>query len=331
MIYSILLPYFLQLLFCTSDIRPPAQPDSGPGGGAYQHSDFRVTDASQEADGYWLYEPDAPRPDSAHVIVFTHGYGALNPMIYGGWIRHLVRKGNIVIFPRYQKNLLAPPPEEFPANVATAIRNALLRLDSADHVRPITRDFSLVGHSYGGVISANLGVHYASLGIPQPKAMLLCSPGSGPFKGAVLNRYDSLPPDLKILIMVSERDHVVGDKFGKLVFNTAPQVKMRNLLRQYPDSHGSPSIDAGHNESYFLDEEFDSGLRNMTTRRAMRIGSKNAVDYFGYWKLFDALLSCQRSGEDCNIAFGNSPEQRFMGEWSDGKAVRELEVSVPQE
>ncbi|MEZ4892408.1 MAG: hypothetical protein R2778_05270 [Saprospiraceae bacterium] len=55
------------------------------------------------ADGYWLFEPADPKPDSAEVVVFLHGYGAYNPMAYGKWIKHLVAKGNIVIYPRYQK------------------------------------------------------------------------------------------------------------------------------------------------------------------------------------------------------------------------------------
>ncbi|MEM9921124.1 MAG: alpha/beta hydrolase [Bacteroidota bacterium] len=319
----------LQLLLA-SDIHPPAQPEKGPGGAVYQSRDVVFTDRSQEVDGYWLYEPDNPRMDSAHVIVFVHGYGAMNPMIYGGWIKHLVRKGNIVIFPRYQKNLFSPPPEDFPYNTAKAIKDALAFLDTTDHIKPITRHLTLVGHSYGGVISANLAVNYDDLGIPKPKAIFLCTPGSGPFKGAVLPDYGGLPEDLKLLVMVSDRDRVVGDKFGLRVFNTAPQVATRNFIRQYPDKHGDPNIDASHSEPYFLDEEFDSGLRNITARRALYIGKKNAVDYFGYWKLLDAMIDCQRAGTHCEFAFGNTEEQRYMGQWSDGTAVRELEVTLPK-
>ncbi|MBT4776567.1 MAG: T9SS type A sorting domain-containing protein, partial [Crocinitomicaceae bacterium] len=44
------------------------------------------------------------------------------------------------------------------------------------------------------------------------------------------------------------------------------------------------------------------------------------------WKLADALLSCTFYGIDCEYAFGDTPQQRFMGSWSDGTSVTELEV-----
>ena len=52
------------------------------------------------------------------------------------------------------------------------------------------------------------------------------------------------------------------------------------------------------------------------------------VSNFG--KLMDALMDCVREGENCNIAFGDTPEQRSLGRWSDGTAVREMEVFEPE-
>jgi len=51
-------------------------------------------------------------------------------------------------------------------------------------------------------------------------------------------------------------------------------------------------IRAGHNETYCVDEFFDTGVRNYTAKKALRITQTNAVDYYGYWKLFDALIAC---------------------------------------
>ena len=89
------------ILLC-AQITGPEQPLAGPGGKAYLHQQVHFQDFASEADGYWLFEPIAPKPDSADVIVFLHGYGAIDPSIYGHWIRHLVLQGNIVIYPRYQ-------------------------------------------------------------------------------------------------------------------------------------------------------------------------------------------------------------------------------------
>ena len=163
-------------------VTPPSQNLTGPGGMEYVCDSVRFLSYADQPDGYWLFEPISEGIDSAHVVVFTHGYGAYNPMVYGDWIRHIVRKGNIVIFPRYQKNLTSPKTKFFVENTTKGIKDALIELDTGlNHVKPIDGVISLVGHSYGGVISANLAVNYKALGLPQPDVVLLCSPGSGPF------------------------------------------------------------------------------------------------------------------------------------------------------
>ena len=250
-------------------------------------------------------------------------------MIYGAWIRHLVQKGNIVIFPRYQKNLMSPSPKSFVPNVVRGIKDALVELEKPEHVRPLTEHLSYVGHSYGGVIAANIGVHALRYGLPDTDALLLCSPGTGPFKGGLLKSYEAMPEDINLLIMVSDKDRVVGDRIGKRIFKTAKQVKNRNLLRQFAEKREGTKITAGHNECYALDKTFDSGLRNISTKRALRIGKTDALDYYGYWKLFDALLAFTRHGKHQEVAFGDTSPQRSLGNWSDGQALRELEVMLP--
>jgi hypothetical protein len=129
--------------------------------------------------------------------------------------------------------------------------------------------------------------------------------------------------------MVSQDDYVVGDELGVKIFQESTAVKKRNLIRQYRDRRGSPSINAYHNESYSLDKDFDSGHRNRTINRALRISELNPVDYYGYWKFLDALLECSVNGNYCDFAFGNTDKQRFLGLWSDGTPIKELEVEVP--
>ena len=53
----------------------------------------------------------------------------------------------------------------------------------------------------------------------------------------------------------------------------------------------------------------------------------DAFDWYGTWKWLDALMSCAFDGEWCEVALGNTPEQRFMGEWSDGVPVTEASVT----
>lgn len=309
----------------------PTQPLTGPGGQEYVCDSVKFQDFAQKADGYWLFEPTDPTMDSAHLVVFLHGYGAYNPMIYGNWIEHLVRKGNIVVFPRYQKNLVSPRASKFARNAATAIRDVIQELNTGDHVRPITDKLTLIGHSYGGVISANLAVNFEQYQIPEPKAIMLCSPGSGPLRGGRLDSYHQLSSDLNMLITISEYDYVVGAEFGLLVYETATETPHRNLLIQRQDTYGKPAVSAGHNEPYSYNKAYDSGSFNWTAQRAERISKLDAVDYYGYWKLADALMDFTRHGANVEYCFGNTPQQRSLGYWSDGTPIRPLDVIMPHE
>jgi hypothetical protein len=55
----------------------------------------------------------------------------------------------------------------------------------------------------------------------------------------------------------------------------------------------------------------------------------DALNYYGYWKLLDGLLDAAFRGTNRAYALGNTPEQRFMGRWSDGTPVAELVVGDP--
>lgn len=322
--------FFGKIVFSGGPATQPQQPLTGPGGTTYNHQSVIFRDFAAKADGYWLFEPADPKPDSAHVVVFLHGYGGYNPMIYGKWIRHLVQQGNIVIYPRYQENLLSPGPNKFAENTATAIRDALVELRKDGHVKPVTSHVAMVGHSYGGVIAAGLAIQFEQFEIPQPKVLMLCSPGTGKLNGGRLESYAEMPANISLLITVSEDDWVVGDEFALKVFNEATGVQQRNLLRQFADAHGEPPIEAHHNQPYSLDTAFDSGVRNYSAKKALRISTIDAVDYYGYWKLFDAMLACNRQGELCNYAFGGTPEQTSLGLWSDSVPVKPLEATLPQ-
>ncbi len=307
----------------------PQQNATGFGGSNYQFDAVKMSDFAEKPDGYWLFEPEQSTTDTLNVVVFVHGYGAYNPMIYGKWIKHLVKKGNVVIFPRYQRNLFSPTPKKFAKNVAQGIKDALVELQNSQHA-PIHKDhFFLVGHSYGGVIISDLCVNYEAFGIPKPLAAQLCAPGTGGLKGGRLASYEGMSDDLNLLIIASKDDPVVGDEFAELVYKTATNTPNRNYIMQYADYHGRPYILAGHNECYSLDEDFDTGIRNVTAKRALRISSLDPLDYNGYWKLFDALMDYSLTGHNKDFCLGNTPEQTQLGEWSDGKTIRPLEVKIP--
>lgn len=309
----------------------PAQATSGPGGAAYLHEEVIFQDFADKPDGYWLFEPASPRPDSANVILFVHGYGGYNPMIYGSWVKHLVRKGNIVIYPRYQRNMVLPRPNRFSKHVARAILDAKAELENGTHIIPKWEHLAMVGHSYGGVIITDLAVNYEEFNIPKPEAAMICSSGTGWLRGGQLKDYSGIPEDLKLVIFISDNDLVTGDEFSWRIFNEAVNTPNRLVLRQSADYYSSPGLNDGHNQTYALDQAFDSGVRNYTAKKALRISTIDPVDYNGYWKVFDALLRCTRSGKFCEEALCGCPTQTDLGNWSDGQPLNGLEATLPSE
>ena len=101
---------------------PPLQPKTGPGGKQTTHAAVIKNRYGQGGQEYWIYEPDRPKPATASVVIFMHGWGGTNPLYYGAWIDHIVKRGNIVVFPRYQTNVLTRR-EDFIPNTLAAVKD----------------------------------------------------------------------------------------------------------------------------------------------------------------------------------------------------------------
>tara|TARA_Y100000385_G_C12998719_1_gene596129 strand:- start:535 stop:1230 length:696 start_codon:yes stop_codon:yes gene_type:complete len=153
---------------------------------------------------------------------------------------------------------------------------------------------------------------------------MLCEPGPGTSSGH-LPTYSDMDTDYKTLIIVGDDDIIVGNSFGKMIFDsTNIPTSQKNYIIQYADS--PPTIEATHNEPLAANNNYDGGTIATVITAAYVASKEDAVDYYCYWKLADALLSCTFYGTDCEYGFGDTPEQRFMGNWSDGSPITELEV-----
>ena len=64
----------------------------------------------------------------------------------------------------------------------------------------------------------------------------------------------------------------------------------------------------------------------VSTKRALRIGKIDPVDYYGYWKLFDALRDCSLEKNYCEMALGGKEEMSYLGNWDDNHTVRPLTI-----
>ncbi|MDX1478933.1 MAG: alpha/beta hydrolase fold domain-containing protein [Saprospiraceae bacterium] len=284
-------------------------------------------DRYEDAQGYDVYLPAHRSPDSLDLVVFLHGYGALNPMIFGKWIEHLVvERQHCVVYPRYQMSLFQPSSQEFVPNTVEALHQFLK--EARQHLPVRTESMYLVGHSYGGVIAANLSARYQQYGLPRPLAALICQPGTGPFNGGVMESYAEIDPDLYLAVMVGTNDQTVGQEFGRRIFVEARNTPNRMLIRHFPDNHQGREIDASHYEPYSIDERFDNGISNFTSNKARRVSRFDQLDVRGYWKMFDYLVDVARGAQ----AFNGSQEMlEDLGEWPDGQPVRKLEITMPEE
>ncbi len=308
----------------------PEQPEHGPGGwGEYQHEEIQIiAEYAEEADGYWMYLPASPRPDTADVVVFIHGFGAHNPVAYGSWIKHLVSRGNIVIFPRYQKKLLIPKPtKKYAPNSAKGIKDAIAYLEREHEIVPRLENVVYTGHSYGAKIAAYFAVKYAEYGLPKPKALYAVQPGTMEFKGAQLKHYGDMDEDIKVLNVVGEKDKIVGDNLALLIHNTAG-AKHKNLILSAADKRRKkPKLDVTHAAPCGLDRDFSAFKRKNYIMKAVYIRAEtDAIDYYCYWKLLDALMDCSFYNKNCEYAFGNTEQQTFMGLWSDGNPIEPMRV-----
>ncbi len=249
---------------------------------------IEVINASKKVDGFWIYMPTEKSKAAKNVVLFMHGYGAYNPMIFGAWIRHLVADGHIVIYPRYQKTLYSPSPKKFVKNALVGIQDALRVLESRGVNSRLWSDLDVVGHSYGGVIGMNLAQNNIEFGLPPIKNLMICSAGTGPFKAGVLNEYHTVKANL--IIVDSEHDTTVGDVFSKHVDTLTEGKQNKVYLHQKAMQAGDIRLSSHHNEPYALDMAFDNGVRNYTAKKALRVGQENILDHAGYWKLFDQLI-----------------------------------------
>ena len=296
---------FFLLIFC---LRLSAQRSAYPLSTVSDQSEILYTsgeelvqvDHSAKATGYWIYYSPETDISTAPLVVFVHGYGGYNPMIYGSWIRHLVRQGKLVIYPRYQRNIIFPSANKFAENAATGIKDAIAYLQKEFAYNPPAKA-DYVGHSYGGTIISDYLVHYKEYGIPKPHAALLCAPGTSSLKGGRLKSYEGIDPDVHLAIVEENNDWVVGNEFSRKVFSEAPEEMKKALIINYSQALSSAYYDAHHNVCYALDDDFDNQLRNYTAKRALEIGRTDELDYNFYWRLFDLL--CMGNNEALSIIY----------------------------
>jgi len=297
---------------------PPGQPPSGPGGSDYPFGEVQETIYGEDVLQYNIFEPSSPVPTSAPVVLFLHGWGCIDAIPYYGWIEHIVRKGSIVIYPRYQSTAFGDPADEirqYVSNAILATKEAMTELQTGGHVAPELDRFALVGHSLGGFIAADMAAVYASEGLPEPKVLMVADPGRGEeIYGEPLlpeEAFGSIPSTVLLLSIAAAESLDQFYQTAREIFLDTGQIPLSNkdFIYMRSDDHGQPALVADH-----FSPTCSGGM----------LGENDALDYYGYWKLFDGLCSASFYGTNVEYALGGTAEQRFMGLWSDDEPVIEL-------
>jgi hypothetical protein len=147
--------------------------------------------------------------------------------------------------------------------------------------------------------------------------------------------FGQIPSTTLMLVVVGADDDFVGDVDAKRIFSQIPQIPLQNkdFVTVVSDAHGEPPLIANHIAPTARDDELDAheggeiGLFGEGIREKQEIGRVDALDYCGFWKLFDALIDAAFNGKNRNSALGNTRDQRYMGRWPDGTPVKELLVT----
>jgi predicted alpha/beta-hydrolase family hydrolase len=151
------------------------------------------------ASGVWLYQPAGKPKD---VVVYFHGQGGpkeATPANHLPWIRHLVSRGSIVVYPRYEIAYEADPMQY----IVNGVRAATKRADFDD--LPVLA----IGYSRGGAIAVEYGAVAGEKDLPVPDWIMSVFPA--PY-GNQKNLIDlaGLGHFTELLILVGDRDTVVG-------------------------------------------------------------------------------------------------------------------------
>ena len=344
-LFSIALTLLLLANVSAQVVTPPSQPLTGPGGKQYVHAAVTKNRYGKGGQEYWIFEPDSPKPRTAPVIIFLHGWGGMNPMYYGAWLDHLVKRGNIVVYPRYQSNLLTSI-RDFTPNTIAAVKDAVHRLQTErGHVTPDFSMFATVGHSLGGLLAANVAALAKESNLPRVRAVMSVEPGitESPIN-IPLADLKKIPADTLLLAIAGDEDGLVRDNDAKRIYYESTRIpaKNKNFITLVSDSHGQPVLQASHRAPTAIDRDYDNGegvggslpgtpdpMGDARISRRVRPETMlvNALDFYGTWKLFDGLLDAAFKGKNREYALGNTPQQRFMGVWSDGVPVKELKVT----
>ncbi len=304
------------LLFLYGCTTQPGQPETGYGSSENYISATSTSytlGQAEDASRIWIFIPDVLKNEtSAPAVILLHGYLSTNPIIYQGIINHILKQGVIVLFPQYQKSGLSPVISDVDLSVQLqrAIDAVALALDDISELVE-SDNIILFGHSTGALF----GLCWTAANGPEVQQMIIAHP--------CLDFTTWLPASVSD--MMTFPDHVAmapattvpvvqlwGDQDNSYAtwpeqveaYNLLINVESKALYAAQSDTHGFPSLVAGHVATVSF---WEDDIQN------------DSLDYRYYFAVIDAALDSQ-----INIEFD-------MGKWSDGVSLNPILDCTPPE
>jgi hypothetical protein len=266
-------------------------------------------------NGYVYFFHPADTARRYPTLFLQHGYSGGDPNDFQPFINHIVSRGINVVFSPYP---ILPAVK----NVKTTLEKytiAFAGVDAAIDRFGMYIDTSRVGffgQSFGGGIVPSLAWKILmERNWGQSGAFIFLSAPWFPFNISQ-RQLQSFRRNVKLLIQVYDDDVINDHQIAIDIFNNlSVPASEKDYCIMYSDSLDGTVLPANHFVAY--------GPANI-------YGTLDQLDFYGIFRLFDALAEYSLNGNASAkvVALGHgSPQQCFMGTWSNGTPIARLVVN----
>lgn len=289
--------------------------DSGYGSDGKYKVVHDSTPAPMYEDEYIrLFYPDSIQ-GSIPTIILVHGYSGPKYQLFKPLIDHIVSRGTAVLFPPYpQTPLVGSIPDVLEKQAI--IKNGIINGIKHFAAKIDTTKIGFLGHSFGaGQIPALAYWSYSKLNWGKEGAfMFITAPWY--ISGIEEKELLSFPENVKLLTIVFDDDRTNDHEIGADFFRTVSiPNEDKDFVTVFSDSLFEYKMNANHFVPYGTYSPY---------------GEENFHDYYGVFKLFDALLdfSFNKNDKAKVVALGNnSKEQTDLGYFTEDRPIRRMEVT----
>lgn len=317
--------------------RGPFQELAGPGGRDYPHGGFTYWESGFMAhERYLVFEPAEPAPEKAGIVLFIHDYLTPSPEQYLGQIRHLCRKGWIVVFPFYEGT--DQPSKHYLFNIVRSMKDFLQRSFERNKMQADTNKFAIYGHGSGGVLAANTAAVYDYFGMPLPRVLLVSMPDCAYTKMLDLS---GISRETRMAVISGDRLTAEDAQGARDIFYTADRVKTVNkvFVIVQSDYYGQPPLigdkKSGLSPEYPKKEKFvvknhNEFLQTYKSKFFAPYIKADDIENFDWrinYRIFDMLSIAAFNLKSDLRPMKKSEELLSMGYWSDGRRIRSLIIT----